>query len=181
MQGKEVRIDAARIYLRPLARADCTPVYVGWLQDPEVTRFLEIRHAPQTLETVQAFVDRINASDNEHLFGIFLKADDRHIGNIKIGPIGKIHPVADVTLLLGARECWGQGYGSEAIVAVSHYGIRTFDLSKLTASMYAANEASYRAFLKAGFNHEGLRRRHMLLEGRMCDVLEVGMTSEDLS
>ena len=175
------RIDSARLYLRPLTLDDCTPAYLGWLQDPEVYRFLETRHTPQTIETIRAFVASRNAKADEHLFGIFLKNSDVHIGNIKIGPIGQVHPIADVTLLLGARNCWGRGFGSEAILAASRYAMRDLGMRKLTASMYAPNQGSYKAFLKAGFQHEGLRRRHMLLEGHMCDLLEVGMTEEDLT
>lgn len=171
----------SRLYLRSLTAADCGPHYVGWLQDPEVYRFLETRHRPQTAETIREFVAAVNAKADEHLFGIFLIAGDRHIGNIKIGPIGKVHPIADVTLLLGDRSVWGQGFGSEAILTASRYAMRTLGMRKLTASMYASNQGSYKAFLKAGYQHEGLRRNHLLIEGTMADMLEVGMTEGDLS
>ena len=57
-----MRIDAKRIFLRPLEKADCTNLYVSWLNDPEVNRYLETRHTPQTLETVEAFVSTVNAT-----------------------------------------------------------------------------------------------------------------------
>ena len=174
------RIEAERLYLRPLTLADCTEVYVGWLRDPDVNRYLETRHTPQSLDTIRTFVARANATSDVHLFGIFLNVGNRHIGNIKIGPTGMVHPIADVTLLLGARDCWGKGYGSEAILAASRHALRGLGMRKLTAGMYAPNEGSYRAFLKAGFKHEGLRRRHLLLDGALCDLLEVGMTEDDL-
>lgn len=175
------RIESERLYLRPLTVADVGPHYLGWLQDPLVYRFLETRHAPQSLDTIRDFVVSVNARPDEHLFGIFTKADGRHIGNVKIGPTGRIHPIADVTLMLGDRSAWGQGYGSEAILAASRYAMRVLGMRKLTAGMYAANQGSYRAFLKAGYKQEGLRRLHVLLEGDLVDMLEVGMTEGDLT
>jgi len=174
-----MRIASARLTLRPLTPDDCTDSYVAWLNDPEVNAFLETRHAPQTLTSVRDFVETINARPNEHLFGIFLSDGDRHIGNIKVGPIDPRHSVADVSLLLGARECWGQGYGSEAILALSRYAIEELGLCKLSASMYALNEGSVRAFLKAGYRREGLRRAHYLLDGEPCDIVELGLTAGD--
>jgi RimJ/RimL family protein N-acetyltransferase len=150
------------------------------LQDPAVHRFLETRHSVQTLESVRGFVAYINAKPDEHLFGIFMKGTDRHIGNVKIGPIVAPHKRADITLLVGAREAWGKGYGSEAILTASRHAVQGFGMEKLTASMYAANLGSYHAFLKAGFKHEGLRRRHLLHDGEMVDMLEVGLIAEEL-
>ena len=175
-----MQIDSPRLYMRPLGVADCTEIYVAWLNDPEVNRYLETRHVSQTLEAVTAFVLAVNARSNEHLFGIYLKGDDRHIGNIKVGPIALHHPVADVSLLIGARECWGKGYASEAIAAISRHALSNLHIGKLSASMYEPNRGSCRAFLKAGYLREGLRRAHYLLDGRPCDLIELGLTPEDL-
>lgn len=176
-----MRITSQRLYLRPLKEADCTEIYLGWLNDPDISRFLETRHAAQTLETIKTFVAAINARPNEHLFGIFLKDSDRHIGNIKVGPVGTYHPLADVSLLIGARDCWGRGYATEAIVAVSRHALANFGVRKLSASMYEANQGSCRAFLKAGYSPEGLRRDHYLLGGEASNVIELGLTLKDLA
>ncbi len=174
-------IRATRLYLRPLGESDCGEHYVAWLNDPVIKRFLETRHSDQTLDSVKGFVAGVNARPDEHLFGIFLKDGDRHIGNIKVGPIGRHHPVGDVSLLIGARDCWGKGYAAEAIDAVSRYAFDKLGILKLSASMYAENLGSYRAFLKVGYKDEGRRRAHYLIEGRMCDVLVTGLVPEDLA
>lgn len=175
-----MRIDAKRIYLRALSVDDCSEEYVAWLSDPEVNRYLETRHAAHDAASVREFVARIAASDVEFLFGIFLHADDRHVGNIKVGPVRREHGLADVSLLLGARDVWGKGIATEAIEAVSRYAFAVLGIAKLSASMYAPNEGSRRAFLKAGFRDEGMRRAHFELDGVRCDVCEVGLIVSDL-
>lgn len=164
-----------RLILRPLTEADVGEAYVGWLNDPQVNRYLETRHAPQTPETVAAFVAAVNGRNDEHLFGVFLREDGRHVGNIKVGPVRPIHRVADVSLLLGDRSVWGRGVGAEAIACVSAHAFHALGVRKLSASMYVANVASERAFLRAGWSREGLRRAHLDLDGLRSDVVELGL------
>ena len=176
-----MRVEAERLYLRPLGDEDCTQAYADWLNDPEINRYLETRFAVQTPDSVRDFVRLVNAREGEHLFGIFLLAGDRHIGNIKVGPIGTRHPLADISLFIGDRGSWGKGYASEAIRVLSRHAFDVLGVKKLSASMYAPNFGSYHAFKKAGYREEGRRRRHYMVEDRLCDVIELGLCPEDLT
>jgi RimJ/RimL family protein N-acetyltransferase len=176
-----MKVDAERLYLRPLTEADCTPLYLSWLQDPNVNQFLETRHHTQTMEAIKQFVTGVNARDDEHLFGIFLKEGDRHIGNIKVGPVRPYHALADVSLFIGAQDCWGKGYAREAIAAVSRHAFDKLGVRKLLANMYAPNRGSSRAFEKVGYRREGVRRAHYWLAGQPCDLIEYGLLRADLN
>ena len=173
-------LDTGRLRLRPLAARDVTARYLGWLQDPQVNGFLETRFSAQSLASISAFVEAVNARADEFLFGIFLRARERHIGNIKVGPINAHHRIADVSLFIGEHDCWGQGYGTEAIAAVSRHAFDALGVRKLCAGMYAPNVASTRAFLRVGYREECRRPAHYLLEGAPCDIVELGCTSSDL-
>lgn len=172
-------IETPSLTLRPLTVDDCTPVYLGWLRDPEVNRYLETRHTVQTLETIRAFVAGVAARDDETLFGIFRKSDGAHVGNIKVGPVKPIHATADVSLFIGDRTAWSRGLAREAIAAVSAHAFSQMGVRKLSASMYTPNIGSTRAFLNAGYREEGRRRDHYDLDGRRCDVVELGLTPDD--
>ena len=172
-------IETQRLYLRALTDLDCTEWYVASLNDPEVNRFLETRHVHQTRDSVRAFVTDVNARDNEFLFGIFLRADNRHIGNIKVGPIHPNHRVGDVSLWIGDKSCWGKGFATEAIVAVSRHSFEALGARKLSASMYEPNVGSYRAFIKAGYQDEGRRVSHYSFDSGRVDLLLTGLTSEN--
>ena len=166
-------IAGSSVTLRMLDVEMVTPRYVDWLNDPEVNRFLEIRFQKHDTEAVRGFVAAVAASPVEHLFAIMMTG--QHVGNIKVGPIKPHHAVADVSLLIGDRSAWGKGVATEAISLISRWSFEKLGLDKLSASMYAPNQASYRAFLKAGYQHEGLRKGHYRLDGLPCDLLEVGL------
>jgi RimJ/RimL family protein N-acetyltransferase len=112
---------------------------------------------------------------------MFLRNTGRHIGNIKVGPIHPHHQLADVSLLIGAQDCWGHGFATEAIRGTSVYAFEQLGVLKLSASMYAPNEGSMHAFVKAGYQEEGRRRRHYDLNGERCDLIELGLIPADLA
>ncbi len=170
-----------RILIRPITQDDVGPAYVNWLRDPEVNQYLETRHSEQTLETVAAFVQSILANPDQHLFAICMMPGERHVGNIKVGPVKHPHGLADVSLFIGDRSAWGQGVATAAIKLVSRFAIEHLGLRKLSAGVYAPNTGSAKAFLRAGYRQEGLRRRQYLLESDMVDALEFGLCPEDLT
>jgi RimJ/RimL family protein N-acetyltransferase len=165
-------ISTERLVLRSLEASDASGPYLQWLQDGEVLRYLEARFYRHDTGSISAFVERANASADTLLLGIFLGGQGPHIGNIKLGPIEPNHALAAIGILIGARECHRRGYGTEAIEAVSRHGF-ALGLNKIVAGCYAPNEASRRAFLRAGFHVEAVRRRHARLGAQWVDVVEL--------
>lgn len=173
-------VHSPRLTLRPFEIGDISEAYVGWLNDPEVVRFLETRYAKQDMKTVREYVSTMIGRANEYFYGIFLRQTQRHIGNIKVGPVSRVHALGDISLVIGARDCWGQGYATEAIRAMSLHAFEDLGVRKLSAGMYAPNVASMRAFERAGFTQEGIRREHYLLEGEPCDVIQLALLRKEV-
>jgi ribosomal-protein-alanine N-acetyltransferase len=164
-----------RLVLRALEAADLNATYLGWLNDPVVNRYLETRFLPQTMEALQGYWLTHRDDPASPWFGICLQEDGRHIGNIKLGPIQWLHRRADLSLFIGDRTCWGQGYASEAITAVCDWAFAELDLQKLNAGIYAGNVGSRRAFEKCGFSLEGTLRAEVVSSGERLDVWRMGL------
>lgn len=174
LKGARRFIEAERLYLREVRPDDVNGRYYAWMNDPEVTRFLESRFHPNSIESLRGYVTE-RLSDRTSVFlAIVLKDGDRHIGNIKIGPINWIHRHADIGLLIGEKDTWGKGFATEAIQAVAAYGFGILNLHKLTAGCYDTNDGSARAFVKAGFAIEGRRTQHFYSDGRYVDMVLLG-------
>lgn len=168
-----------RIYLREVRPSDVNENYYRWMNDPEVTRFLESRFYPNSMEGLRQYVtSRLGDRDNVFL-AIVLKEGDRHIGNIKLGPINWIHRCGDIGIIIGEKDCWGRGYASEAIQLMVDYGFRTLNLNKITAGCYDLNQGSAKAFQKVGFVMEGVRARQFYFDGKYLDDLLMGIFRED--
>lgn len=166
-----------RIYLREVRPSDVNERYYRWMNDPEVTYFLESKFYPNSLEGLREYVtSKLGDHDNVFL-AIVLKEGDRHIGNIKLGPINWIHRFGDVGLIIGEKDCWGQGYATEAISLIARYAFDVLNLHKLTAGCHATNFGSLKAFQKAGFVVEGVRQQHLYCNGVYVDVVLLGLLS----
>jgi ribosomal-protein-alanine N-acetyltransferase len=173
--------DAMDVTIRPITMQDVTPTYVAWLQDAEVNQYLETRFSPQSLDTVGAFVARMTASKDEFLFAICVGPEARHVGNIKVGPVIAHHNVADVSLFIGDRTVWGRGVATKAIALITAYAFDVLKLRKLAAGAYAPNAGSAKAFERAGYRQEGLRRQHYVMDGTPVDLLEFGLCADDIT
>ena len=97
--------------------------YCEWLNDPDVNRYLETRFEAQTRERVLAYVAEQAQSPSAVLLGIMRKADDLHLGNLRIGAIDRHHLTATIALVIGEKAAWGHGYGTEAIQLATRYAI----------------------------------------------------------
>ena len=171
-------IESARLRLRNLGPDDVTERYLSWLRDPVVTRYLEIRFAAQTAESTCVYIEQMNNSPDNLFLGIFLRDEDLHIGNIKLGPIDTQHGRGDFGLMIGDRTCWGRGYAGEAIKTLTVYCFSVLDLHKVSCGLYAGNEGSRRAFLNAGWFEEGRRRQHWCCDGQWQDDVQLGCIRE---
>ena len=132
MSKTNIRINGDRIYLRKVELNDVNQVYVSWLNDPEVNKYLETRFDVQTMESVHNYVEKMAVNKDELFFAICLIENDKHIGNIKLGPINSEHKFAEISLLIGDKNEWGKGIATEAIYTLTNYSFDILKLHKLT-------------------------------------------------
>jgi ribosomal-protein-alanine N-acetyltransferase len=166
------------LLLEQLTVVHATERYLEWMNDPQVTRFLESRFSPPAdVDALKAFICDCDNSPTDLLLGIFLSGTGQHIGNIKLGPINPHHKTGEIGLLIGERSCWGKGYAVAAIAILADHAFETLGLVKLTAGCYAENVGSTRAFQRSGFQIEGRRAMQWDCDGLRQDGILLGMVN----
>ncbi|MDI3549609.1 MAG: hypothetical protein PWQ15_711 [Methanobacterium sp.] len=161
-----------KVFLKILSPEDVGEEYLSWMNDKEVTQFLESRWTEYSLEDLKDYVKNINESSNNFIFGIFLKKTCAHIGNIKIGNINHHHGFGDLGFLID-KNYWNKGYGTEAIKLATKYAFRNLGLRKLFAGIYSNNIGSYKAFLKSGYQEVGRLKKHHRYQNTYVDQILV--------
>lgn len=161
--------------LRQIELDDCTEEYVGWLNDPRVNKFLETRWETQDINSIREFVRSQIDNDTSYLFAIVSGKEEKHIGNIKIGPVNKRHKHADISYFVGDVSFWRRGIATEAIGLVCGFGFNSLNLNRIEAGAYAAAEASWRALERNGFMREAVFRQQALCDGSYMDVYRYGL------
>jgi RimJ/RimL family protein N-acetyltransferase len=163
------------VYLRPLERADLTDRYLGWLTDPEVSRYLEAGLFPSTREDLERFFAQVTGSRDQVLLAVAERSSDAHVGNVKLGPINWVHRRATLGILIGEKEFWGKGIGEEATRLAVEYGFFKLNLHRIDLGVFAEHEAAVRCYRKVGFRVEGQFREALFHEGTYKDSLGMGL------
>nr|MDC2855944.1 GNAT family N-acetyltransferase [Ningiella sp. W23] len=146
------------IYLSSLTLEDVSLNYLSWLNNPQVNQFLETRFETQSIESISDYIQKSLNTNNEYLFAIRTIEESEHIGNIKLGPINNNHKIGDISLFIGDTNFWGKGVAVEAINTITKFAFEQLDLYKISAGAYAENTASTKAFIKAGYKKDGIRK-----------------------
>lgn len=172
-------ISSERLLFRTLNKEDVTERYVGWLNDPEVNRFLEIRFASHSLESCRKFVSDLEKDPCSHLFGIFDKETLEHLGNIKLGFINTVHKKGQLSMFIGEKSRWGNGYATETVRSITQWGFDELGLERIEAGCYDTHLASQHIFHKVGYSQEGYFRNSIAFEGRRIGVFWFGILRND--
>jgi [ribosomal protein S5]-alanine N-acetyltransferase len=167
-------IETKRLLLVPFSEEHLSQRYVDWLNDPDVVRYSEQRFQRHTLESCRAYWK--SYEDTPNYFWAILCRDLQmlHIGNIN-AYVELNNLVADMGILIGERQTWGQGYGEEAWVAVCKFLLEEMNLRKVSAGTMSVNLAMLRLMAKAGMVDDGRRLRHYLWEGQEVDIIHAAL------
>ena len=163
-------IETARLRLRPLTMRDDRDMF-RYASDPEVSRHVlwEAHASPrETRSVLRAAIRQYRAGDPSS-FAIERLSDHRMIGTIGFMWINCEHRSAEVGYSL-ARDCWNQGYATEALRAVLRFGFNTLRLNRIEAQHELDNPASGRVMEKCGMRCEGTLRQRVFNKGRFSDV-----------
>ncbi|TBL67779.1 GNAT family N-acetyltransferase [Paenibacillus thalictri] len=150
-----VPIKGEKVLLRLISILDCNEQYLNWLLDPEVNRYLETRWESQSIDQIKSFVFGMIKSEQNYLFAIIDSSSNKHIGNIKLGPINFNHRTADISYFIGDKSMWRKGLASEAISLVVKFAF-SVGIYKIFAGLYESNIGSLKALQKCGFSVEAI-------------------------
>lgn len=174
-ENRRILIEGNRVHLCEIQLSDANRSYCKWMNDPKVNKYLESRFEKWSIKKLKDYVGEVKKNPSYVFLAVIEKGKNKHIGNIKIGPINRTHKFADVGIIIGEKSFWGKGFAAEAIKLVIDYSFNKLRLNKLTAGAYNNNIGSIRAFQKAGFLVEGVRKKHYLCNGDYVDSVLLGI------
>jgi [ribosomal protein S5]-alanine N-acetyltransferase len=146
-------IETQRLRLRSFQRNDWPAVY-DYTSDPAVMVY--IPEGPFTPAQAQAFVAD-NMGAHARAVAVLCKTANRLIGHLVFHPW-----FAPQTYEIGwvfHRASHGQGYATEAAVALLHYGFSVLHLHRIIATSQPENVASWRVMEKLGMRREAHFRK----------------------
>jgi RimJ/RimL family protein N-acetyltransferase len=148
-----------------------------WMNDSELNCFLAI-FLPQTKPKEEEWFDKANKDDKSIVFAIET-LDGRHIGMIGLHNINWKDRTAMTGTVIGEKELWGKGYGTDAKMLLLYFAFNTLGLEKICSETFEFNERSKNYSLKCGYVIEGKKRKQMFSNGKRWDVIVLGVLREE--
>lgn len=168
-----------RVRLRAIERED-VPRFLRWFNDPEVRQYLTM-YRPLSRAEEERWVESRASRREDIVLAIEVRAGDQwvHIGNVGLHRIDWKNRTATLGIVIGEREFWGKGYGTEAVRTMLRYAFGELGLNRVELETYSFNPRAIRCYEKAGFRREGIRRQALYRNGKFHDVILMGILRDE--
>lgn len=160
LDGMTEAIRTERLLLRRPHAGDAEAMYSRYSRDPEVTRYLAWP-AHRSVDETRRFLEFSDMEWQRWPAGPYLILS-RDIGAL-LGTTGIAFetPYCASTGFALARDAWGKGYATEALLAMVQQAGR-LGLRRLYALCHSEHRDSAHVLEKCGFVREGSLRRYMI-------------------
>jgi RimJ/RimL family protein N-acetyltransferase len=169
------------VILRPVKRSDIS-YFLKWFNDQEVIQYLCL-YLPMTEMAEEKYIEELGTtrakSDVRFVIEVIEGASTKPIGNCGLHEINAKDHSANFGIVIGEKDYWNKGYGTEATRLVINYGFQELNLHRISSAAFDFNERSIKLHKKVGFREEGRLREAMFKNGQYHDEVQFGILREE--
>lgn len=174
-------ITEGKIRFRAPERSDI-PLFVRWVNDPEVTSGLLI-YLPMSSADEEGWFEAMQQcplAEHPMVIETLNPAGEwTSIGNCGFHHVDMRVRSGEVGVFIGEKTYWNQGLGGVVMSLLLRHGFETLNLNRIYLQVFANNPRAIRCYEKAGFVHEGRLRQDMYKNGQYIDVLVMSVLREE--
>lgn len=172
----------SRVFLREY-RASDLPALREWVNDPDVTRFLEgLSLFPHTLRDTDAFLRAQLLPPTGERAALELVVADRttetYLGQVGLLSIDWPNRATALGIVFPRRH-QGKGFGTEALELLQQLVFDEMGLHRLELEVHEDNAPALRCYARCGFREEGRRRERRFSGGRFRDVVIMAILEQE--
>ncbi len=175
MSVEPIYLKGKYVHLRSLKPEDFGEAMVAFVNDREVTRHLVRGTFPGSTEEFKAEYARQAGNREEVQFALVESKTGRYLGVAGLHRIDWIARHAEFRILIGEKEAWGKGFGTEALQLLLAYGFEILNLNKVWLGVNLSNARAHQSYKKAGFVSEGTLRQEVYRNGRYHDCARMSL------
>ncbi|QKW19119.1 GNAT family N-acetyltransferase [Kitasatospora sp. NA04385] len=174
-----------KVLLRPVRPEEDLPMLRAVIDDPDVLRYTSDAHTPappvwdeaRERRVVDWYTTRNEQTDRLDLI-VVDRATGRGVGEIVLNEWDEPNRACNLRIALGP-DGRDRGLGTEAVRLLTDHAIRALGLNRVSLSVYAFNGRGRRAYQKAGFRVEGVRRQVLRYGDEWIDDIDMAVLAED--
>ena len=167
-------IEGRLVNLRAIEPADAERFF-RWVNDREVMRTLMPRY-PWSLVTEKEWAE--SAAKPIEFGDVKLAIDTKdgtHIGTCGLHRGRPEDRHAELGIVIGDKEYWSQGYGTDAMRTLVNFAFQQMNLNKVSLGVFEFNERAQAVYRKLGFVEEGRFREDYYQDGQYWDIIRMSV------
>jgi diamine N-acetyltransferase len=183
LEGKNVKtaerksLVGERVLLRPFSRRDL-PHVQRWSTDAELRKLIgEV--APMSEVEVEKFYEELRADKDRVWFVIVLKRNGRVIGEAGLLRMFRPWRNTDMTIIIGEKDAWGKGYGTEAGHLLLNYAFNRLGFHRISIGVVGFNKRALRFWESLGFQKEGVERDEYFYDNEYSDGIMMSILENE--
>jgi RimJ/RimL family protein N-acetyltransferase len=137
--------------LRRVTAADL-PLLKAWDDDPVIAALMGQKYAETSVWDWFATLQ----TDRSHHAWVIETVDRRVIGEVELAHVNWRDGSAELRICIGEKDCWNQGYGTEAIQTVLQAVFGRWGLRSVYLRVFASNTRAIRVYERLGFRKVGI-------------------------
>ena len=172
-------LEGELVKLRSLEPADVEREH-AWINDREVTRYLVSGRYPLSYADEQRWLEQ--HPPNAFASGVRLAIETKdsvHIGNLELSSTRQEDRKAVLGVMIGDKEYWSNGYGTDAIVTLLRFSFAEMNLHRVWLTVLEFNARAIACYRKCGFEEEARLRDETYKEGAYHDILVMGVLRDE--
>ena len=167
-----------KCYLSPCSVEDASK-WTEWDNDLEVAIPLgDEVYCPTSEEKQKQILEDI-IKKQSHIFNIVSLDNDELIGRCMFFALSQIDRCAMLGIVIGEKEYWDKGIGTEAAGLLLDYGFNILNLNSVMLGVFEFNKRAIRSYEKLGFKRIGNRRQGRIIAGKKYDVVLMDILAEE--
>lgn len=170
-------LNGDNLYLRPIEPEDL-PSICRWANDPDIRR-LTGEVLPTSMKSAAEFLERVHTEKDRVWFSVVLK-EDRIIGEAGLLRMFHFWRTTDLTLIIGEKDCWGKGYGTEAILLLLDYAFGYLNFHRVAVGVVGFNERALHFYERVGFKKEGIQRDGYYFDHQYHDFVMMSILEDEV-
>ena len=156
---------------------DNRAAFQRWYADEEIAHLLRHDQRPLNERQSRGYFDTfiLPLSARGECFAIHEREDDRLIGTTAVTDIvnRRGQRSAMFRIVIGEKDRWSRGLGTEATLLVMAEGFGSLDLDEIRLEVFRHNPRAIRAYERVGFRVVGEHVEHVGRERRDLHVIEM--------
>jgi RimJ/RimL family protein N-acetyltransferase len=171
--------EGEKVRLVPLDKEKHLANALAWLNDPGVTEWTLVGDTPITRLAEEEFFDRALRGDvAEVTFAVETLAGE-HVGFTGFHTIDRAHGVGSTGAIIGRKELWNQGLGTDIVAVRTRYAFEVLGLRLLLSEVMDGNTASERMLIRNGYRGVGRIPRRYFKRGCFRDAILFALERSD--